>query len=79
MNNFFQLNDEKIIGFKKLSLADLGLNPKSTHQTHIGLRSDILTFMDASLEQETGILIYENTCQVLDVYFDRISRSDGRI
>lgn len=44
MNNFFKLNPEKRIGYKKLSAADLGLSSTS-HQTHIGLFDNMLTFL----------------------------------
>lgn len=77
MKNFFELHDEKIIGYKKLTNADLGLC--GSHQTHIGLLDGIFTFLTDSAIEESSILIYENDCQILDVYFDRITRKNGTI
>ena len=41
---FFELNDEKRIGYKQLTDADLGRSLLS-HQTHIGLFDDVLTYL----------------------------------
>lgn len=74
---FFELNDEKIIGYKKLSDADLGISAKS-HQTHIGLSESVLTFLDDRDELgEESIFIYKNDFTYIDAYFDRIENPDG--
>ena len=50
MEKFFELHDEKIIGYKALTDADLGRSITS-HQTHIGLFDDVLTiFIHAPFE-----------------------------
>lgn len=72
---FFKLHCERKIGFKLLSQADLGLG--TSHQTHIGLYDDIFTFLQNSAVEETVFLIYGNTIDNIDCYFDRIENSDG--
>ncbi len=77
MDKFFELHEENIIGYKRLSDADIGLN--TGKQTHIGLLDGVLTFLTDSTIEESSILIYEKNCQILDVYFDRITRADGTV
>ena len=72
---FFNINEEKKIGFKRLSNADLGLGGTS-HQTHIGLYEKMLDFLDDS-DTTTAILIYEDYCDILNCDFDRIENPDG--
>lgn len=72
---FFHTHDESRIGFKKLSAADLGLSSDS-HQTHIGLYDDVLTFLDNSDVVKSAMLVYENYCDILDCSFDRIENPD---
>lgn len=72
---FFHTHKEQRIGFKKLSAADLGLSPDS-HQTHIGLYEDVLTFLDDSDVVKSAMLIYGDYCDILDCNFDRIENPD---
>ncbi|MBE6282169.1 MAG: DUF3883 domain-containing protein [Bacteroides sp.] len=73
---FFFFNPEKRIGFKKLTLADLGLSTTS-NQTHIGLYGEVLTFLDDSDVVKSAMLIYDNYCDILSCLFDRIKNPDG--
>ncbi len=74
---FFELHDEKKIGYKKLSDADLGLSPTS-HQTHIGLSEHVLRFLpDRDAINEDSIFIYKDSFEYIDAYFDRIENPDG--
>ena len=72
---FFTINKERKIGFKRLSAADLGLSPTS-NQTHIGLYEKMLDFLDDA-DTTTGMLIYEDYCEILNCDFDRIENPDG--
>ena len=73
---FFFFNDEKRIGFKKLSPADLGISPTS-HQSHIGLYEGVLDFLDDRDVVKSAMLIYNDYCDILDCTFDRIQNSNG--
>lgn len=73
---FFELNNERRIGFKKLSEADLGLN-NTSHQTHIGLYERVLTFLDNSDVVSSAMLIHDNYCDIINCNFDRIENPDG--
>lgn len=75
---FFKIHNEKIIGYKALTDADLGRR-SSSHQTHIGLFDDVLRFLPNKKEvaETDSMLIYENTCNLLSVSFGRIENSDG--
>lgn len=73
---FFHTNNEKRIGWKKLSQADLGFSPIS-RQTHIGLYEDVLTFLDDSDVIRTAMLFYGDYCDILNCSFDRIQNPDG--
>lgn len=68
---FFKLHEEKRIGYKSLTDADLG-RKKSSHQTHIGLFDDILTFLPNNADIEDAMVIYNDTVEFLTVNFDRI-------
>ena len=72
---FFKLHKENKIGYKKLSKADLGLNSTS-HQTHIGLFNDVLTFLPNSIEVDDAMLIFNGHVEYLPVAFDRIENKD---
>lgn len=72
---FFFFDIEKRIGLKKLTNADLGTSSTS-RQTHIGLYNDVLQFLEDNAVT-TAMLIYDNYCQILDCYFDRIENPDG--
>ena len=77
MNNFFELNEEKIIGYKNLTDADLGLSPTS-HQTHIGLFDDVLTFLpNQEIIDDLAMFIYNSQCDLISLNFNRIQNSNG--
>lgn len=71
----FKIHSENVYGIKKLTYADLGQN--IGHQTHIGLYEGILTYLSNEDEIKESYLIYENKCDRLDCYFDRIKNPDG--
>ena len=74
---FFELHDEKKIGYKRLSAADLGTSVTS-NQTHIGLSQSVLTFLsDRDEIGEDSIFIYGENFTYIDAYFDRIENPDG--
>ena len=74
---FFEVHEEKKIGYKRLSFADLGLS-KNGNQTHIGLSESVLTFIsDRDVLSEDSIFIYEDKFEYIDAYFDRIKNPDG--
>lgn len=74
---FFELHDEKKVGYKQLSAADLGISANS-HQTHIGLSEAVLTFLsDRDEVGEDSIFIYNDDFDFIDAYFDRIENPDG--
>jgi len=74
---FFELHEERKIGYKMLSAADLGIATTS-NQTHIGLAADVLTFLsNRDAVSEDSIFIYENSFVYLDAHFDRIERISG--
>lgn len=78
MSSFFKLNAEKKIGFKKLSAADLGLSSTS-HQTHIGLFDNMLTFLPDNHVEKAAMFIYNEYCDILSCEYGKISRKNGRI
>lgn len=73
---FFNFNQEKKIGFKKLTSNDLG-QKCSGNQTHIGLYKGVFTFLQDSDVVKSAMLIYDNYCDILDCSFDRIQNQDG--
>lgn len=72
---FFKLHNENKIGYKALTDSDLGRS--NSHQTHIGLFDDILTFLPDSIEIPDAMVIYDETIELLTVNFDRIERANG--
>lgn len=74
---FFQFNNEKRFGIKKLSDADLGFS-ETSNQTHIGLYENVLTYLDNSDVVKSALLVYEDSCIMLDCLFDRIEMPSGR-
>lgn len=72
---FFFFDIEKRIGLKKLTNADLGASMTS-NQTHIGLNNDVLRFLGNNVVTE-AMLVYDNYCQILNCFFDRIENPDG--
>ena len=73
---FFELNSEDKIGYKNLTDADLRRSPTS-HQTHIGLFGDVLTFLPNEVDIEDALFVYNNSCDEMPVSFDRIQRKNG--
>lgn len=77
MDKIFKLHNEKIIGFKALTNADLGRSTKS-HQTHIGLFGDVLTFLPNESDIESyAMFIYESNTEILSLNFNRIQNPDN--
>lgn len=74
---FFFFNDEKRIGYKKLTRADLGISD-SSNQTHIGLYEGVLEFLEDTDVVKSAMLIYDDYCDILDCSFDRIKTPEGR-
>lgn len=72
---FFNFNDEKRLGYKKLSKSDLGLG--GSHQTHIGLYEDVFTFLGDTDVVKSAMLVCGKYCEILDCSFDRIENPDG--
>lgn len=68
---FFELNDENRIGYKELTDADLGRSP-SSHQTHIGLFDDVLTYLPNYIDLDDAMVIYDNRVEIMSVSFGRI-------
>jgi hypothetical protein len=73
---FFKLHSEGKIGYKKLTSPDLGLQ-NSSHQSHIGLYDDILTFLPNQNFEDLGMFIYNNNVETLSFTFGRIQNPDG--
>ena len=73
---FFELHDEKRIGYKPLSTADLGTG--TSHQTHIGLSEEVLKYLgNTDVLSEDSIFIYNDKFEYIDAYFDRIKTPQG--
>lgn len=68
---FFELHDENRIGYKALTDPDLGRSPTS-HQTHIGLFDDVLTYLPNHIEIYDAMMIYNDVIETMFVYFGRI-------
>lgn len=68
---FFELNDENRIGYKELTDADLGRS-LSSHQTHIGLFDDVLTYLPNIIDLDDAMVIYDNKVEIMSVTFGRI-------
>lgn len=76
MNDLFLFfNIEKRIGIKKLTPSDLGTK-ETSNQSHIGLYQDVLQFLGNNVVT-TAMLVYEDSCRILDCFFDRIENPDG--
>lgn len=71
----FKVHDENIFGVKKLTDADLGQN--IGHQTHIGLFAGVLSYLKNDDDIKESYLIFQEKCERLDCYFNRILGSDG--
>lgn len=73
---FFELHNEKRIGYKEMTNPDLGRKATS-HQTHIGLFDDVLTFLPNSAEIDDCMMIFNKSVVFLSLNFDRIENPDG--
>lgn len=73
---FFKLHDEKRIGCKFLTDADLG-RANSSHQSHIGLYDEILTFLPNSANIDDALVVYNGNVEFLTANFGRIQNPDG--
>lgn len=73
---FFRIHKENVIGYKEITSADLGSNATS-HQTHIGLFDDVLTFLPNHIDLDDAFLIYNESYEELPVSFDRIQNPNG--
>lgn len=75
MLDIFQMHSEGKIGIKCLTEADLGLG--KSHQTHIGLYGEVLSYLPDHGYSEKGLLFYNHTFNFVTMLFDRITNSDG--
>ena len=73
----FEIHSEGKIAFKRLSDADLKRSPFS-HQTHIGLSNDSLTFMPDNKMEYNAMLIYNSYCDIISCEVGKILRKSGR-
>lgn len=78
MERFFELHNERIIGYKAITDAELGRKP-STHMTHIGLFDDVLTFLPDELRDDSAMFIYESNADFLSLNFNRIEHNSSGI
>ncbi len=58
MNNIFSLNNNVVVGIKKLTQADLGSD--TSHQTHIGLFEGTLSNLTYGKKDYFSKLFYDN-------------------
>lgn len=72
----FEIHKEGKISYKRLSGADL--KRSKSHQTHIGLSNDSLTFMPDDKTEYSAMLIYNGYCDILNCEIAKIHRADGR-
>lgn len=72
----FEIHKEGKISYKRLSNADL--KRSVSHQTHIGLSNDSLTFMPDDKTEYSAMLIYKGYCDILNCEIAKIHRADGR-
>lgn len=73
---FFELHNEKRIGYKEMTDADMG-RKRTSHQTHIGLFDDVLTFLPNNIEINDCMMIYNKSVEFLALNFDRIETPNG--
>lgn len=74
----FEIHKEGKIAYKRLSDADLKRS-ESSHQTHIGLSIESLTFMADDKTEYSAMLIYKGYCDILSCEIAKIHRENGRI
>lgn len=75
---FYEIHPLGKIGYKKLTLADLGLG-KSSHQTHIGLHESSVDYLRSFERQYLSTFIYEESYKDMLCLLDVIERNDGTI
>lgn len=74
---FFEVNSQSVIGYKKLSDADLGRSG-SSNQTHIGLFQESLNFLNSTNHNlSIATLIFENNSKRLLCLLDYIQNPNG--
>lgn len=73
----FEIHKEGKIAYKRLSAADLKRSDLS-HQTHIGLSNDSLTFMTDNKKEYSAMLIYKSYCDILSCEIAKIHRASGK-
>lgn len=73
----FEIHKEGKIAYKRLSDADIKRSELS-HQTHIGLSNESLTFMADDKTEYSAMLIYKEYCDILSCEIAKIQRADGR-
>ena len=73
----FEIHPESRISYKRLTDADLHRSPRS-HQTHIGLSNNSLTFMADNKTEYNAMLIYGSYCDIVPCEVGKISRQSGR-
>lgn len=73
----FEIHSEGKISYKRLSDADLKRN-NTSHQTHIGLSNDSLTFMQDDKKEYAAMLIYDDFCDIVKCEVGKILRRSGR-
>lgn len=74
----FEIHPEGKISYKRLSDADIKRSD-SSHQTHIGLSIDSLTFMADNKTEYSAMLIYKGYCDILSCEIAKIRRANGRV
>lgn len=72
----FEIHKEGKISYKRLSNADL--KRSVSHQTHIGLSNESLTFMPDDKTEYSAMLIYKEYCDILSCEIAKIHRANGR-
>ncbi|MDY0287344.1 MAG: hypothetical protein RBR15_00800 [Sphaerochaeta sp.] len=75
MLDLFTMHSEHKIGIKCLSEADLGLG--KSHQTHIGLYGEVLSYLPDHFYSEKGLLFNDDNFNLVTMFFDRITNPDG--
>ncbi len=73
---FFNLHKDTVIGYKKLSEADLGTS-QTSNQTHIGLYEETLNFITNYQQESSAQLIYESKIYETISLLDPIRNPNG--
>jgi len=73
---FYNIHKDSIIGYKKLSHADLGTNPNGK-QTHIGLFENTLNFTNSGHQISSSQLIYNNQIIETQTFLNYIENPNG--